>query len=253
MNYEAGVRPGLRGFRYGVGAYDGRTARFRNPMDVIGRAYEPGPRGLDTAGSLAVHLAGVLLQLALPVVLLGSLGALAFLYGDQPAPWFGPSVAEWLTVGHLIVPLTFFAIQITNRRYGAGYAFAQIVLTWALGGIVLAAAGLGLPVLGGRILPGMNEVFGFGAALFVAQLFSVLIFDRTRGPRWWVAPLLASMWGGVLFCAIAFPLAYSGTAIDWSPRLLVYAEIMAAASVLLLLPYWFLRRIVPPLSGFGGY
>ena len=79
------------------------------------------------------------------------------------------------------------------------------------------------------------------------------MFDRTRGPRWWTAPFLSTLWGGLLFCLIAFPAAYMGTPVDWFARLVVYAGIMAAAAVLLLVPYWLLRRVVPPLSGFGGY
>ena len=194
-----------------------------------------------------------ILPLVLPVLLLGLLGALAFLYGDRPVIWFGPATAQWLTIGHLILPLTFFAIELTNRRYGAAHAFAQIGLTWTLGGFLLFAMVQDLPVLAGRALPPVNEIAGYGSALFVAQLFSVFVFDRTRGPRWWMAPLQASLWGGLLFCLIAFPLAYNGTAVDWFARLAIYAQITMAASVLMLVPYWLLRRVVPPLSGFGGY
>ncbi len=200
---------------------------------------------------LAIVVAG--LQLVLPVALLIGLGAAAYVYGDRPLLWLGPAQAEWLTMGHLVVPLTFFAIQLTNRRYGAGYALAQTALAWLVGGVALWFAAADLTSLAGRALPAANAVVGFGAGLAVAQLFSVLVFDRTRGPRWWTAPFLSTLWSGWLFCLIAFPLTWLGTPVDWFGRLMVYAGIMAVAAVVLLLPYWLLRRMVPPQSGFGGY
>jgi uncharacterized PurR-regulated membrane protein YhhQ (DUF165 family) len=220
-------------------------------MDVIGRAYEP--RAEAVASGRFRDGFVVLFQLALPVLLLMALGAAAFVYGDRPVAWLGMHTAQWLTLGHLMVPLTFFAIQLTNRRYGAGYAVAQIVLAWAIGAAMSWAILADLPGLLGRTLPDAHTALAFGGALFLAQLFSVLVFDRTRGPRWWTAPFLSTLWGGLLLCLIAFPVVYMGTAVDWFACLAVYAGVMAAAAVLLLVPYWLLRRVVPPLSGFGGY
>lgn len=255
MSFEAGVRanPRIGVSRYGGGVADARSPRFRQPIEVIGRAYEPRPAaGPGTARRLAL-VVGALLQLVLPVLLLIALGAVSFLYGDRSVTWLGAASAGWLTLGHLIVPLTFFAIHLTNRRYGAAYAFAQTVLAWVLGVAALRAAQSDLPALAGRALPDLHEALAFGGALLIGQIFSVLVFDRTRGPRWWQAPFFASLSGGILFCLIAFPLAYIGTEVDWFGPMLTYAGIMAAAGLLLLVPYCLLRRIVPPMSGFGGY
>lgn len=255
MTYEAGVQhnPRSGAYRFGGGMADARSQRIPQPMDVIGRAYEPRAMADGMAHRrLAVALAA-LLQLVLPVILLMALGAAALLYGDQPVTWLGPVNAQWLTLGHLMIPLTFFAIQLTNRRYGAGYALGQIVLAWLLGAAVLGASIDDLPLLAGRALPALNEILAFGGALFFAHLFSVLVFDRTRGPRWWSAPFQASLWGGIVFSVIAFPAAYMGTSVDWSGPMLTYAGIMGAAAVVLLVPYCALRSAVPPLSGFGGY
>ena len=255
MTYEAGVQSNPRnsGYRFGAGVADARAQRLPQPLDVIGRAYEPRAVAGDTAAGRLVAALSALLQLVLPVILLMALGATALLYGDQPVTWLGSANARWLTLGHLIVPLTFFAIHLTNRRYGAGYALAQIVLAWLLGAAVLWSAIDDLSLLAGRPLPALNEIVGFGVALFLAHLFSVLVFDRTRGPRWWSAPFQASLWGGVVFCLIAFPAAYLGTSADWFGPMLTYAGILGAAALVLLVPYCALRSVVPPLSGFGGY
>ena len=222
-------------------------------MDVIGRAYEPRAMGAGGAAGRLVPVLGALLQLFLPILLLMALGAGTLLYGDRPVTWLGTETAQWLTLGHLVVPLTFFAIQLTNRRYGPAYAFAQTVLAWLIGGAGLWAVSGDLPALIGHAIPPANEVLAFGAALFFAHLFSVFVFDRTRGPRWWSAPFQSTLWGGIVFCLVAFPAAYLGTNVAWSAQMLTYIGIMAASAVVLLAPYWTLRGVVPPQSGFGGY
>ncbi len=253
MSYEAGVRSDPRN---GIGRYDSsraRSAGFRQPTDMIGRAYEPRPGGSTDSGGFAVALMAVGLQLVVPVLLLVTLGAAAFLYGDRPVAWLGLENAHWLTLGHLMVPLTFFAIALTNRRYGAGYAMAQTVLAWALVAAAVFLDGPDLAALAGQALPPANAMLGFGGALFAGHLLSVVVFDRTRGPRWWTAPFQALLWGGLAFCLIAFPALYLGTTVDWFARLDIYAGIMSVSAFLLLVPYWLLRRMVPPQSGFGGY
>ncbi|MDE2013443.1 MAG: VUT family protein [Alphaproteobacteria bacterium] len=246
MSFEAGVRSNPR-------ASDVRSPDFRQPLSVIGRAYEPGiTRERASAGPVR-RFFGAALELVLPVLLLAALGVASVAYGDRGAALPGGAGASWLTLGHLLLPLTFLAIHLTNRRYGAGHAFAQTMLGWALGLGVLWAMREQLPVLLGRALPDLHLVFAFGSALLIGQLFSVLVFDRTRGPRWWTAPLLATLAGGLLFCGIAFPGAYVGTSVDWIGRMLTYGGYFVAASVALLLPYGLLRRCVPPRSGLGGY
>lgn len=247
VSYEAGVRSDRRAGNSRFGTVEAR------PAHVIGRAYEPRSGGAGETGGAIFQAAQALLQVILPVLLLVALGAAAFLYGDRPVTWFGTEQAQWLSVGHLVILLTFFAIALTNRRYGAGYAFAQVLMAWLVGGAALWLAAADLPHLAGRVLPALPTVVGFGTGLFFAQLFSVIVFDRTRGPRWWTAPFQAFLWGGLLLCLIAFPLTYMGTAVDWMHRLAIYAEIIVASSLLLLVPYWILRPVFPPQSGFGGY
>lgn len=255
MSFEAGVQanPRIGVSRYGSGVADARSPRFRQPMEVIGRAYEPRSAAGPVSTWRLMAAINALLLLVLPVLLLIALGAASFLYADRPVRWLSVASANWLTWGHLMVPLTFFAIHLTNRRFGAAYAFLQTVLAWTLGAAALWAAQADLASLAGRALPDLHVALVFGGALFLGQVFSVLVFDRTRGPRWWTAPFFASLWGGVLFCLIAFPLAYHGTQTDWSGPMLTYAGIMAGSAFLLLGPYCLLRPVVPPMSGFGGY
>jgi uncharacterized PurR-regulated membrane protein YhhQ (DUF165 family) len=193
----------------------------------------------------------------LPVLLL--LGALAasYLYLDTAAPAqlavpsFG---ATSLTMGHLIVPLCFFAVALTNRRYGASYAFAQVVIALALAVAAFVFQGdalrASLPV---AVQPGPRILGAFAGAFLLSSLISILVFDGARGPRWWTAPLLSLLVGGVVFTSVFAPLAFAGTDTAWIQPALNYGALLAGAAVALLIPYWMLRGLVPPLPGFGGY
>jgi uncharacterized PurR-regulated membrane protein YhhQ (DUF165 family) len=102
-------------------------------------------------------------------------------------------------------------------------------------------------------MPSMRVAAGFGGGLFFANLVAILVFECLRGPRWWQAPLGSSFFGGAALAFSAFPLAYGGTDIAWQNPMLSYLGITAVATLVLIIPYWMLRRAVEPLPGFGGY
>lgn len=243
--FEAGVRADSRvgAAKFSHGSADGRTA-------LIGRAHEATvlrqANGRRFAGALLAPL-----QLVLPIALLMTISAAAFLYGDVSAGV--PQIAPWLTLGDLLVPLTFLAIHITNRRYGAGHALAQVIGAWAFGIAGIWATRNDLGALITHPLPGLREMIAFGGALFVAQIVAIAVFDGMRGPKWWAAPLYASLWASVILCVAGFPGAYAGTAADWITPMLVFLAVTIAEAVAMLIPYWAIRAIVPPMSGFGGY
>jgi uncharacterized PurR-regulated membrane protein YhhQ (DUF165 family) len=193
---------------------------------------------------------GAFVRLLVPIFLLTTLAGASLAYAGTPSPL---PLRSWMNLGLLILPLTFLAIHLTSRRYGAGYAFAQIVLTYAAI-VAFAVFGRdGVTLVLGEQHAAFREIVGFGAALFVAQTVSIVVFDGLRGPRWWQAPLFASLIGGIVLSLVAFPASYFGTGIDWTGRMLDYMAVTSIAAVLLVIPYWIFRPLVPPRSGFGGY
>jgi hypothetical protein len=145
-------------------------------------------------------------------------------------------------------------VHLTNRRYGPAYAFALVVAAAALIIATLILAGdRMLQFVPQDTVPAMREAIGFGAAFFVASLVSIVVFDGTRGAHWWTAPLFGFVTAAVFFAWVFYPVTYAGTGAPWLDHALVYAAVLAGEGILLLLPYWTLRRIVPPISGFGGY
>ena len=192
-------------------------------------------------------------RLVVPVALLLITGVAAFVYSNIAVSWITGPTDTWLTMGQVMLPLTFLAIHLTNRRYGAAYAFAQVIGAWIVGLAVFPAVHVQLAAAAHVALPATRETVGFAVGVAAAQLAAVFVFDRTRGPRWWSGPLFASLWAAAVLCFVAYPAAYAGTEVDWVNHMFVNLWLAAGAGVLLLIPYWAFRPIVQPLSGFNGY
>jgi uncharacterized PurR-regulated membrane protein YhhQ (DUF165 family) len=214
---------------------------------MIGRGHIVNIPRRKSASVVGRSLRG-LLRLVLPVMLLLTVGAACVVYSDIPVEGLGTFAGRPVTLGLALVPLTFFVIHLTNRRYGATYAFAQVLLAW---GLALVA----IPALLPAITPAMDlrTLAGFAAGLFVSQLVAIVLFDGTRGPTWWKAPLVASVAGGIVLCVVAFPAAFAGTSPGWVGEMVNYLALALGAAVLLLVPYGLMRSLVPPRPGFGGY
>ncbi len=190
-----------------------------------------------------------------PIVLLATVGAAALIYGNRPALWLGSRDVGGapFDTGIVSLPLTFLLVQLTNRRYGAAHAFVQVI--GALAAAIAAAlyASQALETMRGEALPSLRFAMGFGCALFMAQMVSIVVFDRLRGPQWWRAPLFASLLAGITLSLIAYPAVYGGTDVDWFGPMLSYTMLTIGAAFASLVPYWLLRPVIAPLSGFGGY
>jgi hypothetical protein len=192
-------------------------------------------------------------RLILPVAILMTTYTAAYLYNDTKLASFGIPIGD-LTLGALLLPTAFFATHITNRRYGPGYAFWQIVASWVIG---LALLPVAQGYFGTRAVanpfPDTRTLLAFGAALFVGQVVGIVAFDGTRGRHWWSAPFFGSLWAGIVFCVIFYLAAFAGTGSPWTNAFVVHLGLMSAMAVALLIPYWLLRSVVRPLPGFGGY
>lgn len=199
-------------------------------------------------------------RLVLPVMALLLAFAAAYLYSDSHISFldglFAPNnparPSAWLTWGHALLPASFFAVHLANRRYGPNYAMAQIVLACCL------IAGLDVAHVafpGAGVMPTLpvREGTAFGIAFFVALVVATAVFDRMRGIHWWHAPLFGSLWAALVFVAVFYPAAYAGTGAHWLSAAATHLGVMAVAGLALLIPYWILRPLVQPLPGFGGY
>jgi uncharacterized PurR-regulated membrane protein YhhQ (DUF165 family) len=201
------------------------------------------------------------LRLILPVIaLLGVYFAAYLTLNDQvtafdvfPADKWFLNPGYWLTVGHLVLPLAFLVSNLTNRRYGEGYALAQLIVTWlVIGGLLYAAFKLTGGLMPGSPLPSRRISLSFLFAIIVGQTIGITVFDKTRGRPWWGAPLFSALWGQAAFVILFYVLAYVGMSDPWVNFMLMDLAIKVAAAVLMLIPYHLLRGIIRPLPGYGG-
>jgi uncharacterized PurR-regulated membrane protein YhhQ (DUF165 family) len=193
-------------------------------------------------------------SVALPVIGLLALLALSYLYRAEPVPYVERVFAgarSWLSLGSLGIPLTFFAIHLASRRYGAAIAGAQVAIAW----IIIAVAALIWGVAPALELGGTNLRIAMAlcVSLLFAHFVAVVAFDATRSRRWWAGPLHGFFWACLLFAVTFFPAAYLGTAAPWFSHMTQYFIVSLGVSAVALVAYWIARPLVPPLHGLAGY
>jgi uncharacterized PurR-regulated membrane protein YhhQ (DUF165 family) len=196
------------------------------------------------------------LRLAVPVFLLMTLLGATYLYADALLPaWLvpGPARGAMPTVSDLVLPFAWSVIHLTNRRYGAGHAFAQLLAALVLMGLVALVNPADFDNWIGSV-PALSwrAMLAFTGAFLVANFVAIAFFDALRGPRWWSAPLAASAAASFVFSGLYYPAAFAGSR-DWSADALVHFILFLAVSVLLLGPYYLLRPAMRPINGMNGY
>jgi uncharacterized PurR-regulated membrane protein YhhQ (DUF165 family) len=240
------------GYKMASDTAEGGLYRLRKASDT---PYNGAYNGRRTFGQKLAGAVAAVARMVLPVLALLAGIAGIYLYRDTPVPLFLNGVGvPWLTAADLIVPVAFFCVFLTNRRYGPAYAFAQVVIVCiAVAALAVFARDIIFAAFPPDTIPAMREAAAFGAAFFTAAFVSTIVFDGTRGAYWWTAPLFGSLSAAIVFPMVFFPVCFLGTATPWLHHALEYGAVLAGEGLALLIPYWFLRRMVPPLSGFGGY
>ena len=197
-------------------------------------------------------------RIALPTLLLVILLGAAYLYTDAFLLWHtAPRTIQnaMLAVSDLIVPMAWFSIHLTNRRYGAAHASAQLI------------AGLVIVTLIALVNPGdidhwtnnnpavsWRAMLAFQASFLLANSAGIVFFDAERDARWWPAPLAASLAASLVFSAVYYPAAFAGDAvISWVDSAVVHFVVFLAESGMLLAPYYLLRPAMRPIEGMNGY
>ena len=221
----------------------------------VSRAYGGEPQDIRTRYARPIRIST---RLILPVTLLTIILASAYLYTDAllVLPAMPAAVqSAMLAVSDLILPLGWYALHLTNRRYGAPYALGQML------------AAFGLLTLVALLNPGdvdhwinnnpalsLRAMLAFGACFLFANFLGLILFDAARGPRWWSAPLAASFAASLVFSVLYYPAAFLGVPdTSWANGVWVHFTLFFGESLLLLLPYHLLRPAMRPLYGMNGY
>jgi uncharacterized PurR-regulated membrane protein YhhQ (DUF165 family) len=250
----------VQAFEAGVRSRKSDSARFADgradsgPI-LIGRSSEISWGGAQARAGALLRVGAILraaMRLILPVILLIAILSAVYMYGDVRVAEL--AFQPWLTLGHVLLILPFFAVMLTNRRYGPAYALAQVMIAMGVIGSVTVANAGELSALVPQIahVP-QRTVIAFACAFFIANFAGIVAFDAARGPRWWSAPLAGAVMSAAVFAGVFYTFAYLGMDEDWTHQMLVHGGVLAAAGVAMLVPYWMMRGIVPPLPGYNGY
>lgn len=270
---NATLRHGTGNFGVGVKAYDYRNGahrvpaleadagpyRLRRSSDAVWPPKERAYGG--EVQSFWQHIKGplrIMARLILPVFLLSTLLGAAFLYSDDVLVLPGaPRIlnSSLLAMSDLVLPIAFYSIHLTNRRFGTGYAFSQLLAGLIILGLVALINPADVdnwinttPALSWRAM------VAFEAAFLFANFIAIIFFDAARGPRWWTAPLAASFAAAFSFNAVYYPAAFAGNEnVVWTSSAVVHFCVFLTESILLLVPYYLLRPAMRPMAGMNGY
>jgi hypothetical protein len=110
---------------------DERPYRLRRGEDAVWPPRERAYGGaVETTWKRAERPRRIGLRLVLPVLLMVTLLGAAYLYPDAYLAFGGaPAIVQraMLAVSDLILPMAWTTLHLTNRRYGAPYAFGQLL------------------------------------------------------------------------------------------------------------------------------
>jgi len=125
-----------------------------------------------------------------------------------PIDYYG--LSEVLTYGAFTYPVTFLITDLANRAYGKIVA-RKVVLTGFVIGIILTL----LVSTNFSDIISIRIAIGSGLAFFVAQNLDVLVFDKLRKEKWFVAPFTSSTLGSIVDTFLFFSISFFATGIPW--------------------------------------
>ncbi|MEZ5896078.1 MAG: VUT family protein [Parvularculaceae bacterium] len=167
-----------------------------------------------------------------------------------------PSVkpGNWLTMGLFIMSLAPLVAILIARRFGGDEASRVITASWGVAALLTFAEISYLsPLLEDGDMPSVTFVVAFVGGAMVGQYVAAAVYDVIRGgPKWWRAPLLASLCGYAAHSIIYFSIAYWTAPAPWLNWMVEDFGLKALMAFAFLGVYWMLRKPLKPRGGFGG-
>ena len=177
-----------------------------------------------------------LLSLTMGVVVLASNYLVQF-----PIQQFG--LNEILTYGAFSYPISFFITDLANRGYGKVVARKVVYIGFILGiSLTLFVSTNFSDLISVRI------AIGSGVAFFIAQNLDVLIFDKLRKKKWFVAPLASSIIGSITDTFLFFSIAFYATEIPWLTLALGDLIVKLFIALTMLIPFRLLLNKIKDYS-----
>ena len=150
---------------------------------------------------------------------------------------------EILTYGAFSYPVAFLITDLANRSYGKLIARKIIYIGFFLGiSFTLFFSTNFTDLISIRI------AIASGSAFIIAQLLDVQIFDQLRNNKWYVAPLISSIFGSVVDTFMFFSIAFAGTGIPWIKLSLGDLTVKLLVALVMLIPFRLLINKFKPVT-----
>ena len=153
------------------------------------------------------------------------------------------SLENLLTYGAFSYPVAFLITDLSNRRYGKNIAKKIVYLGFALGVFLTLYFSTNY-----SNLISIRIAIGSGTAFLIAQLVDVHIFDRLRKKRWFIAPLVSSLFGSFIDTFLFFAIAFYGTSMNWITLSIGDLSVKISVALFMLVPFRILIDYVQEVS-----
>jgi len=152
-----------------------------------------------------------------------------------PIKYYG--LEEILTYGAFSYPIAFLITDLTNRSYGKQAARKIVYFGFFLGVLLTLYFSTNF-----SDLISIRIVIGSGTAFITAQLIDVIIFDKLRDKKWFIAPLTSSLFGSVIDTFLFFSISFYGTEMNWVSLSLGDLTVKIIVTIAMLIPFRFLMK-----------
>ncbi len=158
-----------------------------------------------------------------------------------PIKYYG--LEEILTYGAFSYPIAFLITDLANRSYGKIAARKIVYIGFAIGvGFTLLFSTNFGDIISVRI------AVGSGTAFLIAQLLDVMVFDKLRKRKWFIAPLGSSLIGSTVDTFLFFSISFYATGVPWVTLSLGDLTVKFFVALVMLIPFRLLLGTLKPVQ-----
>ena len=141
-------------------------------------------------------------------ILMGSVVVISNFLVQFPVQHYG--LSEILTYGAFSYPVSFLITDLANRAYGKLVARKVVYIGFIIGILLTLFVSTNF-----SDLISIRIAIGSGVAFFIAQNLDVIVFDKFRKKKWFIAPLASSIIGSITETFLFFSIAFYATGVPW--------------------------------------
>ena len=139
---------------------------------------------------------------------------------------------EILTYGAFSYPIAFLITDLANRSYGKIVARKIVYIGFSIGICFTLLFSTNY-----ADLISIRIAIGSGVAFFIAQNLDVIVFDKFRKKKWFIAPLVSSIIGSITDTFLFFSIAFYATGVPWVTLALGDLAVKLFIALTMLIPF----------------